>query len=384
EAGYTQPPTPTPTPTPEPIPVVSGLCAYYPFDGDFQDYSGNGNDGYAEGAVTFTSGVLGQGASFDGWSWIEVEDSPSLDLSEAFTFSVWLYLEDAGTGGWGVILSKGDNSAIDNSSPYALTHTFDGLYPSLRLVQNNYYTTLSSSERVDFKDWHLLTVTWDGREITFYIDDEIKDTYIWEGVLPNSDSKLLIGCDPPGDTEYFRGIMDELRIYNDALTQSEVRLLFDEGINSVPTPSSTHVPSDAFGQWASDAFASSEYASVEYSAMQATGEPDTTECGDQASAWSPSDDGEDTEWLWLYFDIPVHATKIRVHETYNSGFIIQVDVIDMEGELHTVWTGIDETPCPGWFEITFPRTPYLVQEVFLYTEKSGFEEVDAVELIGDT
>jgi hypothetical protein len=86
---------------------------------------------------------------------------------------------------------------------------------------------IASNEKVDFREWHLLSVSWDGREIKFYIDGKIKDTKIWEGKLPDSDSKLLIGSDPPGDTEYFRGIMDELRIYNYALTESEIYSLYD-------------------------------------------------------------------------------------------------------------------------------------------------------------
>ena len=135
--------------------------------------------------------------------------------------------------------------------------------------------------------------------------------------------------------------------------------------------------------WATDATASSEFSSTDWAAIQATGEPDTFGCGDHSTAWAPSSAGSDPEWLGLSFDAAVYATVVRVHETYRSGFIYMVDLIDIEGVAHTIWTGTDDTTCPGWFEISFAKTTYLVTGVVLYTQADGYEEVDAVELTGE-
>ena len=239
-------PTPTPTPTPGPTPSAeAGLVAYYPFDQDVRDYSNNGNDGAIEGNLSFVSAAVGSGARFDGQSFVRVTDSSSLDLHDAFTFSAWLYKEDAGTGGWSIILSKGDTSALGNDSPYALAHTIDGLFPLVRLTQNS-YTNISSSTRTDFKEWHLLTVTWDGENVKFYSNGSLTDTKTWNGKLPNSSASLLIGCDPPGATEYFKGIIDELRIYNYALTSGDINTLYTQGqIKPSPTPLPTPAPPPA-------------------------------------------------------------------------------------------------------------------------------------------
>jgi hypothetical protein len=136
-------------------------------------------------------------------------------------------------------------------------------------------------------------------------------------------------------------------------------------------------------QWASDATASSEYTADRWSANQATGAPNTDACGDIATAWTSASSGSDPEWLNLSFATPVQATGVRVHETYNSGFIYQVDLVDTSGQKHTIWTGTDNTACPGWFEITFPKSEYSVNSVVLYTKIAGWEEVDAVELLGE-
>jgi hypothetical protein len=135
-------------------------------------------------------------------------------------------------------------------------------------------------------------------------------------------------------------------------------------------------------QWASTATASSEYSSSSWSAAQATGEPNVTECGDYVQAWAPSSSHEDPEWLQVGFNTAVYATGVRVHETYYSGFVIRIELIDTEGLVHTIWTGIDITPCPGWLEIDFSSTSYLVEGVIINTQIDGWEEIDAVELIG--
>jgi len=141
-------------------------------------------------------------------------------------------------------------------------------------------------------------------------------------------------------------------------------------------------PIASLSQWAAKARASSQYSSSEWSAEQATGEPNTFKCGGIETAWAPESNGSDPEWLELTFDTPVSATRLRAHETYNAGFIYQVELVDIGGEKHTVWQGKDATPCPGWFEINLDQTLYLVKSVILYTKIKGYEEIDAVQLTG--
>ena len=206
----------------------AGLVAYYPFNGDYNDYSGEGNHGSLEGTTSFASGEIGESVYFDGESWINIPDSDSLDLSSSLTFSLWVNKQDAGTGGWSVLFSKADSTALDDSSPYAFAHSIDGLHPLIRLTQNNGSEMFTSNSWTGFNEWHMLTVTWDGKDIKFYNNGEYQDTRVWEGVLPDSDSPLEIGRDQPGSVEYYRGWMDDLRIYNHALSASQVMELYNK------------------------------------------------------------------------------------------------------------------------------------------------------------
>ncbi|TKJ46241.1 hypothetical protein CEE34_09170 [Candidatus Aerophobetes bacterium Ae_b3a] len=135
-------------------------------------------------------------------------------------------------------------------------------------------------------------------------------------------------------------------------------------------------------QWASKARASSQYSSSGWSAQQATGEPNTYQCGDNSTAWAPRSKGSGAEWLELTFGTPVYVTQLRVYETYNSGCIYKVEFVDVYEEKHAAWQGKDTTTCPGWFEIKLAQTRYLVKSVILHTQIEGYEEIDAVELTG--
>jgi hypothetical protein len=139
---------------------------------------------------------------------------------------------------------------------------------------------------------------------------------------------------------------------------------------------------EELSQWATGALASSQYSDTRWSAAQAAGEPNTEKCGDLDTAWAPKTSGEQEEWLEASFAVPVYASGVRVHETYTAGFVYRIDLVDEKGAAHTVWQGKDETACPGWLEVSFPRTSYRVSSARVHTQIKGWEEIDAVELIG--
>lgn len=203
------------------------LVALYTFDNDYKDYSGNNNNGTPVGTMSFADGIKGKAAKFDGKSGITVQDSDSLDLSTAFSFSMWLYKEDAGAGGWAPILTKGDKAEY---GPYALLHSSNGVSPGVRLTggATTSPSHLLTSVNTNFKEWYLFTTTWDGSTIKYYVNDILVDSQPWNDVFKNDSSQLLIGYDPPGVTEYFRGLMDDFRVYSYSLSPDEIKDLYNQ------------------------------------------------------------------------------------------------------------------------------------------------------------
>lgn len=96
-------------------------------------------------------------------------------------------------------------------------------------------------------------------------------------------------------------------------------------------------------QWAYTATASSELSNPGWSAEQASGEPDTPDCGHFTTAWASSAPDR-VEWLEPGFPLPVVSRRINVYETHSPGFIVRVEVIDKTHQYHTVWEG-DPAPC---------------------------------------
>jgi hypothetical protein len=139
-------------------------------------------------------------------------------------------------------------------------------------------------------------------------------------------------------------------------------------------------------QWAVAATASSEYGNPGWGAMQATGPPDTFRDGDYLTAWATRAQDGGPEWLELEYATPVHATRVRVRETYNPGAVVRIEGVAEDGKVLTFWEGRDPTrQSPGWLEARFEPTPTLLSKIRIHLDTAlvaGWNEIDAVELIG--
>ncbi|MCX2983455.1 hypothetical protein EYC98_21560, partial [Halieaceae bacterium IMCC14734] len=133
---------------------------------------------------------------------------------------------------------------------------------------------------------------------------------------------------------------------------------------------------------------SSETSTGNWSASQALGAPNTNSYGDITTAWAPSPRNGSQEFITVGYATPVYANQVVIRETYGNGFVTQVDLVDLEGVLHTVWTGVDPS-LPGTpvdFVIDFAQTDFLVKGVKVYVDTdhdlSAWEEIDSIQLTG--
>ncbi len=163
--------------------------------------------------------------------------------------------------------------------------------------------------------------------------------------------------------------------------------LTNEGQVTVNTGSTLTVPAGTL--YASSVLGfSSQYSTTNWSAAQALGAPNTPSYGDYSTAWSPSSENGTQEYLTLGFNTPVYSNGVNIWETDGNGFVTQVDVEDLNGGLHTVWTGTDPSQpgSPVVFSPTWTTTSYPVNGVKIYVNTnhnlSGWEEIDAVQIQG--
>ena len=141
-------------------------------------------------------------------------------------------------------------------------------------------------------------------------------------------------------------------------------------------------------EWAASADGTSEYGESSWSFSQATGEPNTPDCGDRSTAWaSASSVGRDV--LVLDFAQAVLPTEVNIYQTYNPGSIVGVELSNSATDARfDVPNSVDppgNTPCPGVLSLDASSIGQPVDRVTLTLDQTiggSWNEIDAVELVG--
>jgi len=197
-----------------------GLVAAYAFDAGtgttVADASGNGHTGTIVNATWSTAGKYGDALSFNGTNArVDIPDAAALHLTTGMTLEAWVNPSAAGNGWQDVIYKGNDNyylesSSTPNNAPVAgatVGSADVGAFSSAPLVTNS---------------WTFLTETYDGTTIQLYVNGVQVAGLAQSGSLVTSTNPLQIG----GDSifgQFFQGLIDNVRIYNRALTAAQIQ-----------------------------------------------------------------------------------------------------------------------------------------------------------------
>ncbi|MGQ9624777.1 MAG: DUF2341 domain-containing protein [Candidatus Bathycorpusculaceae bacterium] len=239
--------TTTPTKLALPLNEGSGTTAY--------DKSGNNNSGTINGAA-WTDGKYGKALSFDGVDdYVETLSSINLNLlTSAFTFSAWVNASyralDPDYGSWNIIghfPDIGFSIAPSSTSQYCVI--------SWVSAQGN------KLGAVNFDEWHHIAVVYTGfgsSERKTYIDGVLVGNGTL-GTASDSSGTVKIGNNPYTSVPY--GLIDEVRIYNRALSADEISDIYNNYLFEVPSNSESAgkgiirkyvAPEPSHGSWAPD------------------------------------------------------------------------------------------------------------------------------------
>jgi hypothetical protein len=202
----------------------SALVSYWPLDGNTEEVSGNDFDATTSGSPTTGFGTYGTGAyDFDGSNdFLEVPHASgpgtALDMNRTneVTVSMWVNQDTAGSG-WTALLQRSDRS-------YNL-HLADGGRPTFTI----YDTTWRSAEAptdIGTDEWHHLVGTFNGSTVEMYVDgDRVATT--GADFVRSANQPIRIGANPPasGGNRNFDGKIDEVRVYDRALSADEIDTL---------------------------------------------------------------------------------------------------------------------------------------------------------------
>jgi hypothetical protein len=215
---------------------TTGLVAWYPFSGNAGDSSGHSNNGtvYSATLTTDRYGRSEKAYSFDGSNdYILIPDNNSLDFTTAMTISAWIKPAVTPQEYIAALVCKGYGGG---GEVYCLD--FDGAGDNLRLVAWNgvayvkYITDWLTAGKVNI--WTHLAVVYNGAgsSLKFYENGSLIYSTSYLSSLATNSHELSIGSmklnSGTGYTQNYNGAIDDIRLYNRALADSEILDLYNE------------------------------------------------------------------------------------------------------------------------------------------------------------
>ncbi len=218
---------------------TDGLVAWYPFDGNALDESGHLFHGTAQGAVLAEDrhGNASSAYHFDGQSHIDLGNFPELN-PQYLSISVWFRQDSHNlVSGLSTILGRnlddgpnryGYNIGVFGGSSWELSPD-EGLRYGFKSVVNSPPTDVDMGGSVPVSAWHHYVAVKDSvdQEIRFYLNGSIVGTQALEiGPTLALDAKTMIGIYRPNGAHAFTGYIDDVGIWNRALSPTEIQTLF--------------------------------------------------------------------------------------------------------------------------------------------------------------
>ena len=203
-------------------PPVTGLVAAYGFDTgsgtSAPDQSGTGNNGTLTNATWTTTSKYGQALAFNGTNAsVTIPDTNSLDLTTGMTLEAWVHPTALGSSYRTAIMKEQPGSMsyglyADSSGPPAA--------PIGEVYINGYRDAIGTTQ-LPVNTWTHLATTYNGSVLALYVNGVQAGQLVVAGSLVASTGALKIGGNSIWG-EWFQGEIDEVRIYNRALSASEI------------------------------------------------------------------------------------------------------------------------------------------------------------------
>ena len=206
----------------------AGLVAYWPLDGNTDDVTGNGNDGILNGETQWVEGVIGEALEFDGATgWIDAGNDPSLAPSP-MSSTFWLKpskdldLTDPRANivyyGLGPMFSFNKTPVADE--PLGPPNTIRVWIDTLGDIPKG--TLFTKQDTWIAGEWYHLACTYDESEFALYEDGVETGRVEATGAIGERKGVFRIG-------HMFPGTIDEVKLYDEALTAADVASEFGAG-----------------------------------------------------------------------------------------------------------------------------------------------------------
>lgn len=227
---------------------ANGLKAYYSLDGNGSD-SLNKTNGTVYGAIATTNrfGEIGKAMFFDGVDdYIDLGTATELDIKKNITVSAWIKTPSTWTSTFHPgIYGRGTPNRVGVSGRGMDLYVYlgsdstqrNGAFIYLPNNSNSWGSNLARSFTLDSDTWYHIVGVRDSNKTLVYINGTMADL---DTIGPNGDidygNSIITSIGRNDDYQYFKGVIDELRIYDRALDSSDIKSIYNE-----PKPTHTEL-----------------------------------------------------------------------------------------------------------------------------------------------
>lgn len=212
--------------------LKEGLVAFYNFNGNILDQSGNSHDGVATGGNYKLELGGNKSYNFNGsGDYITIKNEPSLNPVNSITISLWFRPVDYYGIGNDAIVVKPYTS---HDAPFyqylmGISGSKNSYYSfGFSLNLNGEYKIIGTGTNFwEEGNWYHLVGMYDGRSLKFYVNGNLENTLPAEGTMRAFNTDIFIARQPNLEMN-IPGTIDDLRIYNRALSEEEIKELYEE------------------------------------------------------------------------------------------------------------------------------------------------------------
>ncbi len=184
------------------------------------DSSGVGNTGTLENGVARTgTGRLGAALTFDGTDdAVRVANAPSLGLTTGLTVEGWVYPTALGTSRWRTLGAKERSGGFR----YALFANDNQARPQAAIYAGGSVRTARGGAQLPLNTWSHLAMTYNGSVLRLYVNGVQAASTSYTGSIATGTGVLRVGNSTTQNNRGFQGRLDEVRVYNRALTAAQI------------------------------------------------------------------------------------------------------------------------------------------------------------------
>ncbi len=220
-------------------PDPAGLVAHYEFEGDAADTSAfqPSADGTLVGNPTFAPGVFGQAIDLDGdGDYVDCGNESFFDINDQLTVTSWIKVSEFDKK-YQAIIAKGDNSwrlaraGDSNNIEFACNGTAATRWTGKGEIP---WAVFGTTDVNDGK-WHHIAGVFDGTRLQLYIDGVLEAAKAAAKSIDVSNYNVCIGANAQVPGREWNGLIDDVRIYNYALSQAEIVSVMGKSEIDVPS-----------------------------------------------------------------------------------------------------------------------------------------------------